>query len=165
MQVSLIHAFPWFLHANALWWSWWWWCYIILIHMVHMMTLMMNWQVHILNIQNNMWCSLCSCRIAFPGLKKRSFSGHEPESTKFVFGFELHRPFSKSLQLTVWVFSLIFWHDLSVINMHQNKLISPFPTPFGHLHFHSTHILTLAETCLLRHIKPRIDVENFGVVV
>ena len=49
--------------------------------------------------------------------------------------------------------------------MHQNKLISPFPTPFGHLHFHSTHILTLAETCLLRHIKPRIDVENFGVVV
>ena len=42
------------------------------------------------------------------------------------------------LNLKVWTLPLIFLHDftLFVIDMHQNRYISLFSTPFDHFHFH-----------------------------
>ena len=47
-------------------------------------------------------------------------------------------PIVKTLNLKVWTLPLIFLHDftLFVIDMHQKRSISLFPTPSGHFHFH-----------------------------
>ena len=48
------------------------------------------------------------------------------------------RPIVKTLNLKVWTLPLIFLHDftLFVIDMHQNRYISLFSTPFDHFHFY-----------------------------
>ena len=50
-----------------------------------------------------------------------------------------HSPIVKTLNLNVWTLPLIFLHDftLFVIDMHQNRSVSLFSTPFDHFHFHA----------------------------
>ena len=50
-----------------------------------------------------------------------------------------HSPIVKTLNLNVWTLPLIFLHDftLFVIDMHQNRSLSLFSTPFDHFHFHA----------------------------
>ena len=45
---------------------------------------------------------------------------------------------AKTVNLAVWAFSLIFLHYFTLfgIDMHQNRSISLFSTPFDHFHFH-----------------------------
>ena len=51
----------------------------------------------------------------------------------------------KSVKLAVWAVSLNFLFDftLFVIDIHQIMLISLFPTPFDHFHFHRSGGLIL----------------------
>ena len=58
----------------------------------------------------------------------------------FVFFWRFqHSPIVKTLNLNVWTLLLIFLHDftLFVIDMHQNRSVSLFSTPFDHFHFHA----------------------------
>ena len=58
----------------------------------------------------------------------------------FVFFWRFqHSPIVKTLNLNVWTLPLIFLHDftLFVIDMHQNRSVSLFSTPFDHFHFHA----------------------------
>ena len=61
-------------------------------------------------------------------------------SLVFVFFWRFqHSPIVKTLNLNVWTLPLIFLHDftLFVIDMHQNRSVSLFSTPFDHFHFHA----------------------------
>ena len=59
----------------------------------------------------------------------------------------------KSVNLAVWAVSVIFLFDftLFVIDIHHIMLISLFPTPFDHFHFHPTLGLDPALILTLRH--------------
>ena len=67
----------------------------------------------------------------------------ESKLSDFVFFWRFqHSPIVKTLNLNVWTLPLIFLRNftLFVIDMHQNRPVSLFSTPFDHFHFH-----TLAE--------------------
>ena len=78
-------------------------------------------------------------------LKKLILTNRFSVCVCIVFGPFPQRINGKSVKLAVWAVSLNFLFDftLFVIDIHQIMLISLFPTPFDHFHFHRSGGLIL----------------------
>ena len=69
----------------------------------------------------------------------------------------------EKMKLAVWAVSVNFLHDftLFVIDTHQIMLISLFPTPFDHFHFHPTLGL---DPALILTLRPKQVFVHFGYI-
>ena len=78
-----------------------------------------------------------------------------------------HSSIVKTLDLNVWTLLLIFLHDftLFVIDMHQNRSVSLFSTPFDHFHFHALPALkwwVQLRSCHLENTKVYLYLHKFN---